>query len=241
VEQPPTPKPPPSAEQIVLIIGFMGFFAFMAIIAFMFVPLLSGRPLVARLPQALIDAAATRGFELPPTWTPGPTPDIQATAIPTQVYDGVRPTPIYTPGPPSVTAQAFLTALAERLNRPLTPRDYANVLDLARIMQGESTSDLVAARYVGWVAKNRLLHTSYGDSFLMVSSGFFGYNAAINPRPEFIDLAKRVIREPHDPTGGCLYALSRTDITNLGIPPERADLNINEWFFFKVWPVPRRS
>jgi hypothetical protein len=116
-----------------------------------------------------------------------------------------------------------------------------DVIDLARIMQGESAADLDAAYYVGWVAKNRLLHEGYGNTYALVSSGFFGYRGDFQPKQEFINLAARIIRTKKDPTGGCLYALSRTDITKLGVPPERADVTRGEWFFFKVWPVPRRS
>jgi hypothetical protein len=107
-------------------------------------------------------------------------------------------------------------------------------------MQGESAGDLEAAYRVGWVAKNRLLHPSYGDTYADVAaSGFWGYNPNINPRQEFLDLARRVIKARDDPTGGCLYALSRTDITNLGVPASRADVAYGEWFFFRVWPLNR--
>jgi hypothetical protein len=104
-------------------------------------------------------------------------------------------------------------------------------------MQGESPGDPEAAYYVGWVAKNRLLHKSYGDTYAVVSYGFFGYRADMEPSKEFLNIARQVIKAKADPTGGCLYALSRTDITNLGVPPSRADVTKGEWFFFKIWPV----
>ncbi len=107
-------------------------------------------------------------------------------------------------------------------------------------MQGESTGDKEAAYYVGWVAKNRLLHEGYGDTYAMVSSGFFGYKASLNPNEDFLEIAIRITRAREDPTDGCLYALSRTDITNLGIPPGRADVTKGEWFFFKTWPLSGR-
>jgi hypothetical protein len=113
-------------------------------------------------------------------------------------------------------------------------------LDLARIMQGESPGDLEAAYRVGWVAKNRLLHVGYGDTYGVVSHGFFGYRADLQPSKEFLAMARRVIKSREDPTSGCLYALSRTDITKLGIPPGRADVTYGEWFFFRTWPLPGR-
>jgi hypothetical protein len=108
-------------------------------------------------------------------------------------------------------------------------------------MQGESPGDKEAAYMVGWVAKNRLLHPGYGDTYAVVSNGFFGYRADMNPSKEFLDIARRVIKSREDPTGGCLYALSRTDITNLSVPPSRADVAYGEWFFFKTWPLADRG
>jgi hypothetical protein len=147
----------------------------------------------------------------------------------TQVVSGDVPTRIYTPRPTSLPG----------LPLPIVPRSIS-VIDLARIMQGESPGDKEAAYMVGWVAKNRLLHPSYGETYLDVSGGYFGYLAGINPNNEFMDIARRVIRSRDDPTGGSLYALSRTDITKLGVPPGRADVAYGEWFFFRTWPLNAR-
>ncbi|MCB0170213.1 MAG: hypothetical protein KDJ97_06635 [Anaerolineae bacterium] len=216
-------------EEWVAIAGLVCLTIFAGIILFLFIPLLTHKPLTAALPPAIIEAAATRGFVLPPTWTPAPTEVVIATGLPTQVYDGSAPTRMYTPRPTSLPGLPLV----------FNPQRLAtiDVIDLARILQGESPGDKEAAYYVGWVAKNRLLHPYYGDTFAHVSSGFFGYRADIQPSEDFLEIARRVIRAPHDPTGGCLYALSRTDITNLGVPASRADVHIGEWFFFRTWPV----
>jgi hypothetical protein len=221
----PTPRQL-SAEQWVLLAGLVCFFIFMWIIFFLFIPVLSNRP--TSLP-AIIQIIATQGFVLPPTWTPGPTEVVIATALPTQVYDGAVPTRIYTPRPTSLPG----------IPNPIVP-PRLSVLDLARIMQGESPGDMEAAYYVGWVAKNRLLHAGYGDTYAIVSHGFFGYKAQLQPSEAFMKLARQVIRSKQDPTQGCLYALSRADITKLGIPPQRADVTKGEWFFFKTWPLAGR-
>jgi hypothetical protein len=215
-----------AVEDWILIAGLAGFIIFFWIILFLFFPLLANRPYQQMLPQAIVDMAATRGFVLPPTWTPGPTQEFIPTPMATQVYDGTIPTRVYTPRPTSLSA-IFLPQIPPR----------GSVIELARILQGESPGDREAAYYVGWVAKNRLLHPGYGDDYITVSHGFFGYRADMQPSEEFLDLARRVIRAKEDPTGGCLYALSRTDITKLGVPPSRADITIGEWFFFKTWPV----
>ncbi len=215
-----------SAEQWVLLIGLLGFLAFLWIIAFLFIPLLSGRPVP--VPQVIVDAAATQGFILPPTWTPGPTPEIVPTRQATGVYNGVQPTRIYTPRATSIPG----------IPMPEIPL-REDIIDLARIMQGESAFDLEAARHVGWVAKNRWNHSGYGNTYATVSHGFFGYRADLQPKKEFIKMAQRVIREKDDPTGGCLFALSRTDIAKLGISPSRANVTSGEWFFFLTWPVSR--
>jgi hypothetical protein len=144
------------------------------------------------------------------------------------VVSGEMPTRIYTPRPTSLPG-----LLLPVLVRPAT----IEVVDLARIMQGESPGDREAAYRVGWVAKNRLLHPSYGQSYFTVSSGFFGYLGGAQPNQEFMDIARRVMRAREDPTGGSLYALSRTDITKLGVPPGRADVAYGEWFFFRTWPL----
>ena len=213
-----------SAEQWVLLFSIFAFLLFLWITVFLFLPLLSGRPIA--LPQVLVEAAATHGFVLPATWTPGPTVAVVATGVPTTVYDGTIPTRMYTPYPTSLPG----------LPMPIVePR--ISVIDLARILQGESPGDKEAAYYVGWVAKNRLKHPGYGSTYAVVSHGFFGYKASIMPKKEFLDLAAKVIRDKHDPTGGCLYALSRTDITKLGVPPSRADVHVGEWFFFRTWPA----
>ncbi|MCB0213194.1 MAG: hypothetical protein KDJ52_27880 [Anaerolineae bacterium] len=216
-------------EEWVAVAGLICLTIFAGIILFLFVPLLLQRPLMAVLPPALIEAAATRGFVLPPTWTPGPTEVVFATGYPTTVYDGTVPTRMYTPRPTSLPGIPYV----------FNPKRITNidVIDLARIMQGESPGDREAAYYVGWVAKNRLINPYYGDTFAYVSSGFFGYRADIQPSEEFLDIARRVIHSNQDPTSGCLYALSRTDITNLGVPASRADVAIGEWFFFRTWPL----
>ncbi len=217
-----------NAEQWVLLFGVFGFLAFIGLMGLGFAPLLLNRRMPIAVPPALVEIAAAHGFILPPTWTPTPPTVIPGTPVPTTVYSGIAPTPMYTP---RATSLPYLTL-------PNFPTSL-NVIDLARIMQGESTSDLEAAYYVGWVARNRLEHPNYGDTYFRVSAGFFGYRADLEPKKEFIQLAKKVIRAKQDPTGGCLYALSRTDITKLGVPPTRADVAIGEWFFFKTWPLAR--
>jgi hypothetical protein len=217
-----------SPEQVILFLGLLGFIIFMWMMAFFFLPMLSGRPGPITLPPMMVEIAAAQGFVLPPTWTPSPTREIIPTTTATPIFDGAIPTRIYTPRPtslPGLPHPFFIPTLS--------------VLDLARIMQGESAGDKEAAYRVGWVAKNRLIHPSYGDTYAVVSHGFFGYRADMNPNQEFMEIARRVIKSREDPTGGCLYALSRTDITNLGVPPSRADVAYGEWFFFKTWPVGR--
>ncbi|MCK6630109.1 MAG: hypothetical protein L6R45_33660 [Anaerolineae bacterium] len=227
-----TPKRPKklTPEGVFLFLGLFGFIVFIWIIAFLFLPLLTKRPVPIALAPIIVEMAATRGFVLPPTWTPSPTRQIIPTATSTLAFNGEAPTRIYTPRATSLPGL------------PLPFRvPTLSVLDLARIMQGESPGDKEAAYMVGWVAKNRLLHPSYGDTYAVVSHGFFGYRPDLSPSKEFMDIARRVIKARDDPTGGCLYALSRTDITNLGVPPSRADVAFGEWFFFKTWPVGNRG
>lgn len=219
-----------SPEQLILFAGVFGFIVFVWMIGFLFFPLLGNKSISMVINPIIVEMAATRGFILPPTWTPSPTREIIPTPISTQIFDGSLPTRIYTPRPTS------LPGLPLPLQVP-----QLTVLDLARIMQGESPGDKEAAYRVGWVAKNRLLHSGYGDTYALVSSGFFGYRADIKPTKEFLEIARRIIKSREDPTGGCLYALSRTDITNLGVPPSRADVAYGEWFFFKTWPLGNRG
>lgn len=215
-----------SVEQVVLFLGLFGFVIFLWIIGFLLMTIVSGRSATAMLPAPLIEIAATQGFVLPPTWTPTPVQTVIATFTPTAVWNGQVPTRIYTPRATSLPG----------LPMPFFASQIS-VIDLARIMQGESPGDPEAAYMVGWVAKNRLLHPSYGDNYYTVSHGFFGYRPDLQPSKTFLDIARRVIRDKQDPTGGCLYALSRTDITKLGVPPSRADVAFGEWFFFKTWPL----
>ncbi|MBN1995782.1 MAG: hypothetical protein JW953_24060 [Anaerolineae bacterium] len=217
------------AEQIFLFAGLFSFFVFLWLVAFLLWIIASGRPISMALPAPLVEIAATQGFVLPPTWTPTAEQRLGPTPLATRVWDGQQPTRIYTPHPTSLPG----------LPIPFYPAQLS-VVDLARIMQGESPGDKEAAYMVGWIAKNRLLHAGYGDTYAVVSHGFFGYRADIEPNKEFLTLARRVIRSKEDPTNGCLYALSRTDITNLGIPPGQADVAYGEWFFFKTWPLSSR-
>ena len=227
------PKKPFSPEQIILLIGVLGFIIFLWIIGFLLLSLRDNRSPVAFNPF-IIQATATPGFTLPPTWTPTPVQEIVPSPTGTIVSLGMVPTRVYTPRPTSLPGLP-------------TPRWWAffgvtqlTALDLARIMQGESPGDREAAYRVGWVAKNRLIHQGYGDTYFIVSSGFFGYRPDLQPNEEFLKLAQRVIKSNEDPTGGCLYALSRTDITKLGVPPGRADVAYGEWFFFRTWPLSAR-
>jgi hypothetical protein len=224
-QQPLPPKKKAiNAEQWILLVGIFCFFAFLAILGLGFLPLLTNRPLP--LPQAVANIIAMPTAPLPTLKTP--TPGGLPTPTPTPVFEGTPPTPMYTPRATSLPGIYLPT--------PFMP---VNIIDLARIMEGESRFDLQAAYYVGWVARNRLEHTAYGDTYLKVSSGFFGYRADLEPRKDFVKLAQDVMRAKTDPTQGCLYALSRTDITKLGVPPGRADVTIGEWFFFRTWPVQR--
>jgi hypothetical protein len=218
------------AEQVVLLAGLFGFIVFGWFICLLLLPRLSDRSPGMVPPLLMARTTPTPEFQLPPTWTPTPGHEPNPTATGTVVYDGAIPTRIYTPRPTSLAGLPWFT---------FVPSEMA--LDLARIMQGESPGDKEAAFMVGWVAKNRLLHPSYGESYAIVSSVFFGYRADLQPSEEFIQLAHRVIRSREDPTGGCLYALSRTDITKLNIHPSRADVAYGEWFFFHTWPLADRG
>jgi hypothetical protein len=215
-----------NAEQVALFIGLFCFIIFLWLVAILLVSIVSGRPSPVALSPRIVEIAATQGFVLPPTWTPTPEQTVIPTPVPTQVWDGQVPTRIYTPRPTSLPGLPF----------PFFPSGIS-VVDLARIMQGESPGDKEAAYMVGWVAKNRLMHAGYGDTYAVVSHGFFGYRADMQPNEDFLALARQVIRTREDPTGGCLYALSRTDITKLGVPPSRADVAYGEWFFFRTWPL----
>lgn len=216
-----------SIEAVILSIGLLCFLVFVGIIGFFVLPLIADRPRPVAIYQ-LPPPTARPGFVLPPTWTPAPTRLVAPTATGTQAVVGV-PTSMYTPQPTSLPGIVL----------PFFPRSLS-VTDLARIIQGESPGDKEAAYMVGWVAKNRLTHPSYGDTYAVVSNGFFGYLEGVEPSKEFIDIARRIIRSNEDPTNGCLYALSRTDITKLGIPPSRADVAYGEWFFFRTWPLNAR-
>ncbi len=218
-----------NAEQVILFIGLFCFVIFLWLVIFLFVSMVSGRASPSALPARIVEMAATQGFVLPSTWTPTPVQTVIPTPLATEVWDGQAPTRLYTPRATSLPG----------LTLPLFPTGVS-VLDLARIMQGESPGDKEAAYMVGWVAKNRLMHTGYGDTYAVVSHGFFGYRADMQPNKEFLALARRVIKARQDPTGGCLYALSRADITKLGVPPSRADVAYGEWFFFRTWPLSRR-
>ncbi len=217
-----------SVEYVLLFIGVLCFLIFIWIITFFLVPMLAHSPKPVVLNNTVAVATPSPGFVLPPTWTPGPTRIIFPTVTATQAVFGV-PTKMYTPRPTSLPGIPLPV-----LRRPLS------AIDLARIMQGESPGDKVAAYMVGWVAKNRLTHPGYGDTYAIVSHGFFGYLDGVEPHPEFMEIARQVIRAREDPTQGCLYALSRTDITKLGIPPARADVAYGEWFFFRTWPLNAR-
>lgn len=223
----PLPQRRLSPEQIILFIGILSFIIFLWLVGFLLSSLSYERPFLAVL-RPLI-AAPTPGFVLPPTWTPTPSREIVPTPVPGYIAFGVLPTRIYTPRATSLPG----IPLPE-----IVPKLTA--LDLARIMQGESPGDIEAAYRVGWVAKNRLLHIGYGDTYAVVSHGFFGYRPDLRPNQEFMAMARRVIKSKEDPTGGCLYALSRTDITKLGVPASRADVTYGEWFFFRTWPLSGR-
>lgn len=163
----------------------------------------------------------------PPTWTPTATrTPAPPTATPTLVLIGPAPASTATPEP------------APDLFR--TPTPVPALADLARIMQGESPGDMRAAYYVGWVAKNRLLAGGYGRTYAEVARGFNGYRTSAVAREPFLRLAKQVIVARRDPTGGSIYALSHTDLNNLGLSPETAASGVGQWYFFREWPRRRR-
>lgn len=225
-------KKPFSPEQIILLIALAGFIVFVWMMVFLLTSVRANRS-VATLYSFILPPTATPGFVLPATWTPTPVQPVEPTPTGTNVAFGMIPTRIYTPRPTSLPGIPLPDWW------PVRPPPEM-VLDLARIMQGESPGDKEAAYMVGWVAKNRLIHEGYGDTYYVVSSGFFGYRPYMQPNDDFMKLARRVIKAREDPTGGCLYALSRTDITKLDIPASRADVAYGEWFFFRTWPLSAR-
>src|SRR5574341_782804 len=91
-----------SPEQLILFAGVFGFIVFVWMIAFLFFPLLGNKSISVVLNPLIVEMAATRGFILPPTWTPSPTREIIPTATSTQIFDGSLPTRIYTPRPTSL-------------------------------------------------------------------------------------------------------------------------------------------
>jgi hypothetical protein len=220
-----------NSENIILLIALLSFVIFVWLVIFL-LSLVRSAPVEVASKPAVATPSPTSTFVLPATWTPSPTREVLPSATGTNVALGLVPTRIYTPRPTSLPGLP--------LPRIFAPIPSLTVLDLARIMQGESPGDPEAAYRVGWVAKNRLLHQGYGDTYFVVSSGFFGYRPDLQPNQQFMNLAEKVIRAKDDPTGGCLYALSRTDITKLGIPPQRADVAYGEWFFFRTWPLTAR-
>jgi hypothetical protein len=232
----PFPKRQPKIqiEEAILLIGSVCFMMFLGIIVFLMFPLLMSSPAVKdnHAPVAMAQVEPTSTFTLPPTWTPTVTPVVIPTMVSTPVFTGRLAAHLHQPRDP--TSPMYIQ-LPPAFSFPVTERQ--EVLDLARIMQGESTGDKEAAYMVGWVAKNRHRNGGYGRTYYEVSSGFFGYRAGIQPSQEFMKIAERVIRSGRDPTGGCLYALSRTDITYLGVPASRADVAFGEWFFFRTWPL----
>ncbi len=231
-----TGQPPPTSaagniELLVLLLGIGGFTLFVGLSGVLLL-LAARQPVMFAAPSEArtMLVSATVEPPLPAPWTPAPT--AIPTGISSPVFSGRLAVHLYQPRPDG-----------EPLRLPTFAFPYpaisrrTEVLDLARIMEGESRSDLEAAYMVGWVAKNRLRHGGYGESYRAVSSGFFGYRPDVQPSETFIRIAERVIRAGRDPTRGCLFALSRTDITNLGIPPQRADVAYGEWFFFLSWPL----
>jgi hypothetical protein len=86
-----------NAEQWILFIGLFGFIVFIWMMAFFFLPLLANRSTPLALSPMIIEIAATRGFILPPTWTPSSTREMVPTATATVIFDGAVPTRIYTP------------------------------------------------------------------------------------------------------------------------------------------------
>ena len=91
--------------------------------------------------------------------------------------------------------------------------------------------------YIADYVNHNVLFVAQGSKDVNV----YAHDPELNqPNEEFLKLAQRVIKSNEDPTGGCLYALSRTDITKLGVPPGRADVAYGEWFFFRTWPLSAR-
>ncbi len=227
------------AEDWVLLIGLFFFGLFICVVTAAFFLL---RDEQIYLPP-IVKVVVVPGFTLPPVWTATPIREVIPTPLPTQVFTGTLSPHLYTPRGPRLAKHLALpsynlTRLSkERNDNKVAVLTNIEVLDLARIMQGESGGDPQAAYQVGWVAKNRLNHGGYGETYREVSSGFFGYRESINPTAEFLEISRRVITDSKDPTNGCLYALSRTDITNLGVPARRADGAFHEWFFFRTWPL----
>ena len=82
-----------SAENWIMLIGVISFVVFLWMFALFF--LFSRQRGPVAWPSVIVEIAATRGFVLPPTWTPGPTPEFNPTAVGTPVYDS---------SPPSMTA-----------------------------------------------------------------------------------------------------------------------------------------
>ena len=228
-------RPTIGYEEAILAIGALCFLIFGCIVMGVMIPMITqANEVVADRPLNIPPVQPPDPNytpTLPPTWTPSVTPMVIPTLVGTPVFTGRLAVHLHRPSPRRARMRLALPSF-----NFIVPTSQ-EMLDLARILQGESPGDKEAAYRVGWVAKNRHRHGGYGDSYYEVSSGFFGYRANMQPSEEFLQIAQRIIRAQKDPTDGCLYALSRTDITNLGVPPSRADVAYGEWFFFRTWPL----
>ncbi|MDM8521111.1 hypothetical protein QUF64_13790 [Anaerolineales bacterium HSG6] len=242
-QQPPTidhqakasNRPTIGPEEAILAVGALCFLIFGCVVMVVMLPLITQANVAVADGSLNIlpiqPSSPNYTPTLPPTWTPSVTPIVIPTLVGTPVFTGRLAVHLHRPNP-----QRSKMRLAIPSFNFVVPH-HQEIVDLARILQGESPGDKEAAYRVGWVAKNRHRHGGYGDSYYEVSSGFFGYRANMQPSEEFLQIAQRIIRAQKDPTDGCLYALSRTDITNLGVPPSRADVAYGEWFFFRTWPL----
>jgi hypothetical protein len=116
---------------------------------------------------------------------------------------------------------------------------------LAQIIQGKAhhqfmRDDGAAAYAVGWVARNRLESGQYGGSYQELRSEFNGtVNRAASLRYKVI--ARMVINNEEDPTGGALYVFSQQDVDRLGFGEEEATLILvasehRALYFFRRWP-----
>ncbi len=124
----------------------------------------------------------------------------------------------------------------------ITPTKTLTELDywyIANAIEGECGTKIDLTCYIplGWTILNRY-NNGQGSIKQIVTKYYYGFKSSRKISERAMEVAKS-LQYVSDPTNGCIYAFSNSDVHNLGIKI-KPDFRTKGTQFWRTWPVGKK-